>query len=118
VKKFNGWSISFSHENDIKKILFKYQKHMVTKLTKRPTSATPVQAPVQDEARLEQFIGGAPDSSQVGAVQKTATKKEARKLISHTLPPDLLKKIDEKANSMGLTRAGLINFALSDFVNR
>jgi hypothetical protein len=110
--------ISFSHKNDIKKILFKYQKNMATKLTKRPLSVTPVQPLVQNEARLEQFIGGAPDSSQVGKVQKTVTKKEARKLISHTLPPDLLKKVDEKANSMGLTRAGLINFALSDFVNR
>lgn len=91
---------------------------MVTKLTKRPTLAPPVQPPVQDEARLEQFIGGAPDSSQAGTAQKATPKKEARKLISHTLPPDLLKKIDEKANRMGLTRAGLINFALSDFVNR
>lgn len=94
-------------------------KREANKITKRPILKAPSSpAPVLEDKEAEKFIGGAPDSSQMGAIQKTATKKEARKLISHTLPPDLLKKIDEKANSMGLTRASLINFALSDFVNR
>ncbi|TXH56098.1 MAG: CopG family transcriptional regulator [Bacteroidia bacterium] len=36
--------------------------------------------------------------------------------MSHTLPPDLLDKLDNTASEMGLTRAGLINLALSEFL--
>jgi len=89
---------------------------MKTKLTKRPATTTATQTP-RDELRLEKFIGGAPDSAITGEAQKSS-KREGRKQISHTLPPALLKKIDEKSDLMGLTRAGLINLAVSEFVNR
>jgi metal-responsive CopG/Arc/MetJ family transcriptional regulator len=41
-----------------------------------------------------------------------------REQISHTIPPALLAKIDAVAETKGMTRAGLINLAISDYLDK
>lgn len=55
---------------------------------------------------------------QVVETPKLPPTDVGRKQISHTIPPALLEKIDERASSLGLTRAGFINYVLTDFVNK
>jgi hypothetical protein len=89
------------------------------KITKRPrTAPVKVEKTPQDVA-IETFIDAAPDSVKVvEAIPKPLPKDSGRKQISHTMPPALLEKIDERASRMGLTRASFINYVLSDFVNK
>jgi hypothetical protein len=72
--------------------------------------------PVTDEA-VNDFIGSAPDAS-TPDTKKGGLKRGKREQISHTLPPELLKRTDDKADAMGLTRAGFINLALSEYLNK
>jgi hypothetical protein len=105
----------FSHENDSILISLTYQKNMKKpNIAKRPTMAN--NAPATDEA-VSEFIGSAPDASTPEKSQG-GLKRSKRAQISHTLPPDLLEKADDKAVAMGLTRAGLINLALSEYLNK
>ena len=83
-------------------------------VTKRPTSKN--NPPVTDEA-VSEFIGSAPDASTPEKSQG-GLKRGKRAQISHTLPPELLEKADDKAVAMGLTRAGFINLALSEYLNK
>lgn len=57
---------------------------------------------------VDQFIAAAPDAG-----TKPVVTRGRREQITHTLPPELLAKIDSQANSRGMTRAGFINFAIS-----
>lgn len=61
--------------------------------------------------RVENFIAAAPDAT-ASSARKGVTRGR-REQITHTLPPELLAKIDAQANSRGMTRAGFINFAIS-----
>jgi hypothetical protein len=105
----------FSDENGITLISITYQNNMKkTNIAKRPTMAN--NAPVTDEA-MSEFIGSAPDGSKPEKPQG-GLKRGKRAQISHTLPPELLEKADDKAVAMGLTRAGFINLALSEYLNK
>jgi hypothetical protein len=105
--------ILFSYENSIKNASYNNEFHMKNKITKRPTSA-PTTTP-QDARLVDSFIGGAPDAIPPPEVRKGVMRGK-REQISHTLPPDLLAKIDEHAQLKGLTRAGLINLAVSEYL--
>lgn len=54
----------------------------------------------------EQYINAAPDSA---AFKQKASKKTQ---ITLTIKPELLQKIDQKADRQGMSRAGLINLAI------
>ena len=82
-------------------------------ITKPPTST---KTPVNDKA-LSEFIGSAPDAS-TPEKKQGGLKRGKREQISHTLPPELLKRTDDRAEAMGLTRAGFINLALSEYLNK
>ena len=59
----------------------------------------------------DNFISAAPDSGSA-ATRKGVTRGK-REQITHTLPPELLAKIDAQAQTRGMTRAGFINYAIS-----
>ena len=82
-------------------------------ITKPPTST---KMSTSDEA-VSAFIGSAPDAS-TPEKPRRGLKRGKREQISHTLPPELLKRTDDRAEAMGLTRAGLINLALSEYLNK
>ncbi len=86
-----------------------------SKITKRPSSKEVAPAPTVTEIEAEKFIGGAPDSAPMSTARK-GVQRGKREQISHTLPPDLLVKIDQRANRIGLTRAAFINFAISEYL--
>lgn len=81
-------------------------------ITKRP--ATKKTAPLKDK-EAEKFIDSAPDSIKAPEARKGLMRGK-REQISHTIPPALLEKVDEQAQLKGLTRAGLINLAISDYL--
>ena len=60
----------------------------------------------------EKFIAAAPDAAGVVTIRKGVPRGK-REQITHTLPPELLAKIDAQAQSRGMTRAGFINYAIS-----
>jgi len=64
------------------------------------------------EKVVDKFIASAPDAGTKPAERKGVTRGR-REQITHTLPPELLIKIDAQASSRGMTRAGFINFAIS-----
>lgn len=88
------------------------------KITKRPRTATAKVEKTPQDVAIETFIDAAPDSVKVVEAVKPSSKDNGRKQISHTLPPELLEKIDKRANSLGLTRAGFMNYVLSEYVNK
>ena len=61
---------------------------------------------------VDQFIAAAPDAG-TKPVERKGVTRGRREQITHTLPPELLAKIDAQATSRGMTRAGFINFAIS-----
>lgn len=81
-------------------------------ITKRPQFKE-----TTSEESTENFIKNAPD-----AVSKEVRKKGLirgkREQISHTLPPELLQRIDDEAKKKGLTRAGIINLAVSEYFDK
>ena len=58
------------------------------------------------------FIEGAPDA------KRTPLMKGNREQISHTIPPELLARLDAYAPKIGQTRAGAINLAISMMLER
>ncbi len=60
----------------------------------------------------EEFIAAAPDAGSTTHVRKGVARGH-REQITHTLPPELLARIDAQVRSRGMTRAGFINFAIS-----
>lgn len=82
---------------------------MVTKKITKREPAKPA-----DESAIDRFIGGAPDAKP----EKKGLQRGKREQISHTIPPELLAKLDEVAKAKGLTRAGLINLAISEYCEK
>ncbi len=62
--------------------------------------------------QVDLFIAAAPDASKQPTERKGVTRGRGEQ-ITHTLPPELLAKIDAQACVRGMTRAGFINFAIS-----
>ncbi len=93
---------------------------MTSKLTKRPVPKTASPAVQLDERAVEAFMNKAPDGAPAPAPEKTerkGVKRGNREQISHTITPELLAKVDERAKLEGQTRAGLINLAIARYVN-
>jgi hypothetical protein len=93
---------------------------MVSKLTKRPSVKPENQALPLDEKAVEAFMNKAPDGVPVpspASTERKGVKRGNREQISHTITPELLQKVDEKARHEGQTRAGLINLAIARYVN-
>jgi hypothetical protein len=71
--------------------------------------------------RAEAFIAGAPDAP-IAAAASTASSYEKgiakghKRQISHTIAPDLLRRIDETAARSGQGRAAIINLAIYRFL--
>lgn len=93
---------------------------MTSKLTKRPISKPVAQPLALDEKAVEAFMNKAPDGVPALAPEKAerkGVKRGNREQISHTITPELLAKVDERAKLEGQTRAGLINLAIARYVN-
>lgn len=90
---------------------------MNSKITKRPQlTATSITKPMQN-TQVEKFIGGAPDAVEINQTNKGLMRGK-RVQISHTMPPDMLNKVDNLAQEKGLTRAGLINIAIAEYMKQ
>jgi hypothetical protein len=76
-------------------------------ITKRP--------PAQKPQTVDAFISGAPDAVAPESARKGVMRGK-REQISHTMPPELLAKVDQEAASKGITRAGFINIAISEYL--
>jgi len=87
-----------------------------SKITKRPSSKATAPAPAVTESEAEKFISGAPDSAPMSTARK-GVQRGKREQVSHTLPHELLALLDESAKAKGLTRAGLINLAISEYLS-
>lgn len=79
-------------------------------ITKRPTTKQTTSTSV------EKFIAAAPDATQPTEVRKGVMRGK-REQISHTIPPMLLARLDEKVEATGMTRAGLINQAIAKYLD-
>jgi hypothetical protein len=93
---------------------------MASKLTKRPISKSASQVVTLDEQAVEKFMNKAPDgvsSTSIAKAERKGVKRGNREQISHTITPELLSKVDERAKLEGQTRAGLINLAIARYVN-
>ncbi|QDQ87667.1 ribbon-helix-helix protein, CopG family [Alcaligenaceae bacterium SJ-26] len=71
-------------------------------ITRKPTAAP---APV--ERRADDFISAAPDSAEPRRVRKGKKVQ-----ISLTISEPLLKRVDERAEQIGQSRAAVINLAI------
>lgn len=82
-------------------------------ITKKPSAKT-----------VDSFIGAAPDASAAaekrpGEVSElrgkrgTIVRRGNNAQITLTLPPDLLQRVDARAEELGLSRTALIKFAVS-----
>ena len=84
-------------------------------ISRKPKAATP--AP----DRAEAFIAGAPDAP-TAAAASTANSYEKgiakghKRQISHTIAPELLRRVDEAAARAGQGRAAIINLAIYRFL--
>ena len=83
------------------------------KKTTLPTAATPGKV---DEAALARIVAGAPDAT---PEERQAANKHGRKMagnqtqITFALPPELLDKVDNMANSLSISRAAFIKQTLT-----
>jgi hypothetical protein len=69
-------------------------------------------ATVRKDAKVEAFIGSAPDAGRKGVIRG---RKEQ---ITLTIAPELLAKVDDLASRMGQSRAALINRAIYELAER
>lgn len=83
-------------------------------ITKRPNQAVTKAI----GALAEEFIKAAPDgnSKALPVVQRKRVMRGKREQISLTMPPSTLEALDVKAAQSGVTRAGLINLAVSQYL--
>jgi len=79
-------------------------------VTKRPPAKKAI------EKSIEKFIASAPDAKPVSAI-KSPLMRGKREQISHTIPPALLARLDARVEATGMTRAGLINQAISKYLD-
>lgn len=75
-------------------------------ITSKPKPKTAAPA-VADEAAAEAFISAAPD-----AAKARAPRRGAKRLISLTIAPSLLERVDQLAAELGQSRAAVINLAI------
>ena len=74
--------------------------------------------------KADAFIAGAPDASSTSATNPTSAAssyekgiaKGHKRQISHTIAPDLLRRVDETAARSGQGRAAIINLAIFRFL--
>ena len=74
--------------------------------------------------KADAFIAGAPDAPTAEATSATSNAssyhkgiaKGHKRQISHTIAPDLLRRIDETAARSGQGRAAIINLAIYRFL--
>lgn len=79
-------------------------------VTKRPP------AKKATEKGIEKFIASAPDATPTIQPKKPLMRGK-REQISHTIPPALLARLDKQVEATGMTRAGLINQAISKYLD-
>lgn len=79
-------------------------------VTKRPPTKKAM------EKSIEKFIAAAPDATPPPQARKTLMRGK-REQISHTIPPALLARLDKQVEATGVTRAGLINQAISKYLD-
>lgn len=91
----------------------------MSNITRRPSStAAPAAKPV-NEAALAKFIAGPPDAAPAVIAATPAAPAHTRKMagkqaqITFALPPELLDKVDNMANSLSISRAAFIKQALT-----
>jgi len=71
----------------------------------------PKTSPAHDAA--EAFVGGAPDASAAkSATYDKGLPKGNKRQISLTIAPELLRRVDERAEKMGTGRAAFIAMAI------
>lgn len=84
--------------------------HQDRAVTKRPP------AKKTTKKGMEPFIASAPDATPVVPSKRTLMRGN-REQISHTMPPVLLARLDKQVKATGMTRAGLINQAISKYLD-
>ena len=95
----------------------------MSNITRRPSSATAPADKSVNEAALAKFIAGAPDAAPAVTAAPPAAPAHPRKMagkqaqITFALPPELLDKVDDMANSLSISRAAFIKQALTRAVN-
>ena len=95
----------------------------MSNITRRPSPATAPAAKPVNEAALAKFIAGAPDAAPAVTAAPPAAPAHPRKMagkqaqITFALPPELLDKVDDMANSLSISRAAFIKQALTRAVN-
>ena len=64
-------------------------------------------------ARLEEFVGGAPDSAdEASSIKLPGFKQGNRQQFTHTMPPELLMQVEARRKELGMARAVFINMAV------
>lgn len=70
---------------------------------------------------VEAFIGGAPDATSSATEQTTkasSTVRGKQVLVSFTLPPDLLAKVNASAERLSISRAAFFKLAITHEIER
>ncbi len=75
----------------------------------------------QQTDKAEAFIAGAPDAPTIAATQPAGSYEKGiakghKRQISHTISPELLRRVDETAARSGQGRAAIINLAIFRFL--
>jgi hypothetical protein len=92
----------------------------ITKPPKKPTPPIAAAPSKVDEAALARIVAGAPDAT---PEERRAVNKHTRKMAGHqaqitfALPPELLDRVDNMAESLSISRAAFIKQALTRAVN-
>lgn len=69
--------------------------------------------PMSIEAAADAFVTGAPDAGKTKPLSyDKGLPKGHKRQISLTIAPDLLRRVDERAESMGTGRAAFISMAI------
>lgn len=63
--------------------------------------------------KVDTFVAAAPDANATGELMRKGVTRGNREQITHTMPPEMLARIDAQAKSRGMTRAAFINFSIS-----
>lgn len=67
----------------------------------------------EKSAAAEAFVSGAPDAAKASSVAyDRGLPKGNKRQISITIAPDLLRRLDEKAEAMGTGRSAFISMAI------
>lgn len=89
---------------------------MITKRPKAAEAEKPAAPARVDDAKLDAYIAGAPDSGVAAKPSKSAKPNKVQ--ISLTIDPELLALMDEKGDNIGMSRAAAISLACRQFIER